>query len=146
MRFTVSTYNQHQMKAITEGFMLILMQLLGWYSWKAAAEQVYCCCCCIWLLPNDVCITWTRSERTSRATKGMRRSLSSCAMIWPTRPKPAMTTWPRSSSTSPSLGCSACTTRAFTNYTLTRHGSRCIAHIRLLVRPDFGMLQHVSAQ
>ena len=89
-RFRVSTYNQHQMKAITEGFAPISTQVLGWF-----------------------CITWTRSERTSRATKGMRRSLSSCAMIWPTRPKPAMTTWPRSSSTSPSLGCSACATHAF---------------------------------
>mmetsp|Transcript_68194 Transcript_68194/g.215728 ORF Transcript_68194/g.215728 Transcript_68194/m.215728 type:complete len:215 (-) Transcript_68194:1362-2006(-) len=47
----------------------------------------------------------TRSERTSRATNGMSRSLRSCAMICPTRPKPAMMTWLERSSTSDSTGC-----------------------------------------
>jgi hypothetical protein len=59
------------------------------------------------LLDSDG-ITCTRSADTSRATYGMRRSDSSCAMIWPTRPKPAMMTWSRSSPESCSVGCSAC--------------------------------------
>jgi hypothetical protein len=56
--------------------------------------------------------TCTRCASTSSATKGMRRSDSSCAMIWPTRPKPAMMTWSRSSEESELLGTSACSSRA----------------------------------
>lgn len=53
-------------------------------------------------------LTCTQSMRTSTATKGIRRSASSCPMICPTRPKPAMMTCPRSSSVCPSVACSAC--------------------------------------
>mmetsp|Transcript_26013 Transcript_26013/g.56407 ORF Transcript_26013/g.56407 Transcript_26013/m.56407 type:complete len:240 (-) Transcript_26013:2566-3285(-) len=50
----------------------------------------------------------TRSVLTSSATNWMRRSDSSWLTICPTRPKPAMMMWPRRSSTSAPVTCSAC--------------------------------------
>ena len=51
----------------------------------------------------------TASAETSRATNGMSCSLSSSPIMFPTRPYPAMMTWPDKSLASPSFACSDAT-------------------------------------